>query len=187
LISTSRLESILGVEHVQILRDIVGHSSAKNTDGVVHSVCNGVAWSGTKPGSRTAGFQALVGGRAAAFTIATWEPDDQSPSAGKWSATRFAQLVETGVLASQVLPGLGSFAKFNGRSFQPRSFKLAAAGVIAAPLPGVRAGAAFWSNSKEHEIVSVGIGVSARASSATVAAKLNSLGGILVPNFGMTG
>ncbi|MDX6513608.1 MAG: hypothetical protein QOE36_3112 [Gaiellaceae bacterium] len=107
LISTGQLASILGLPHVEIVRNIPGGSGPTNSDGVTHSVCNGVAWSGTPPSTPSGIRSALASGTGAAFAIDTWAPDDASASVDRWKTKGFPRFVTT---AGTAVVALGRMA-----------------------------------------------------------------------------
>ena len=184
-VNTSFLGRMLGGDEIEVLRDITGKSSADNTEGDLHSVCNGVVWSGAKPKTRRAALGALQSGRGSAFAVATWEPDEESPYAAKWTGKPFSLLINTSILGSVVLPGLPPFAPYRIHKFTPKKFArkgLGANGVLGTPFVGVAAGEALWWSPAEHEIVSVSIGTTPRR---PLVKELNELGAIVLGGFGM--
>jgi hypothetical protein len=183
LIKGSTFKAILGGTSVQFARNLTAHSSKQNSSGVLHSVCNGYIWRGAKPGSRQAALQALRNGSASLFAIDTWEPDDQSPYAGKWLAKQFPLLVKSGG-GIAALPGLPHAAQLQAQAFKPKTYGIGARGVLARPAPGVAAGGAMWWKASEGEIVFVAIGA---GSGHSVPSELNRVGNLLAGGFGMLG
>jgi hypothetical protein len=179
--TSTQFGQILGGDNYQIVRDLTAKSSADNTSGVLHSVCNGYIWSGAKPKTRAAALAALRAGTGSAFAVDTWEPDDQSPYADKWVTNRFPLLVKGSFSKLPNLPGL---ARLNVRSFKPKTFGIGARGILSNPLPGVGAGAALWWKASEAEAAFVSIGAGARR---PLVREINQLGALIVGGFGMTG
>ena len=174
--------SILQGTTVSFVRNVTAVPSARNTSGVLHSVCNGYIWSGPKPESQEAALAALRAGTASAFAIDTWEPDDQSKYVDKWVGKGFSQLVKGGPATFPALPGIG---KYNARTFKPKNFgQLGSKGYRANPVPGVSAGAALWWKASEAEAAFVSIGVGGRH---RLVPEINQLGGLLTADFGMLG
>lgn len=181
--SSESFGAIMGGTDYQIVRDIPAKPSKDNTSGVLHSVCNGYIWSGTRPTNRVEALAALRAGTGSAFAVDTWEPDDQSKYVDHWVSKAFPLLAAHGA-GVPVLPGLPGAARNSVRAFKPKSFKIGARGVLANPLPGVTAGGAFWWKASEAEAVFVSIGAGGRR---PVVKELNQLGFLVVGGFGMLG
>jgi hypothetical protein len=181
--NSTTFKALMGGTHMQFARNVVAHPSKQNTSGVLHSVCNGYIWRGTKPASRQAAIQALRSGSISLFAIDTWEPDDLSPYADKWLAKQFPPLVKHGA-GITLLPGLPHAAQYQVQAFSPKTYGIGARGVLARPLPGVGAGGAMWWKASEGEVVFVAIGA---GSGHSIPTALNRAGQLLTGAFGMLG
>jgi hypothetical protein len=185
LIPTAKLASVLGFQHVQILRDLPGTSASDNVSGVTHSVCNGVAWNGAAPTSPAGVKAALVGARGAGFAIDTWAPDDASTYVDTWRNKGFESLVSGGV--SALLYTLG----FPGQNHLQRLLPVGgkpgvdgAIGALATPtaLPGVRTAGGGWWAYPSYAVVAIGI---EGAASDPSLGQLNELAKVGVTAFGL--
>lgn len=160
LIPTAKLASILGFQHVQVLRDLPGTSASDNVSGVTHSVCNGVAWSSAAPTTPAGVKAALAAARGAAFAIDTWAPDEASKYVDEWKTKGFDKLVAGGVsaLLHVVLTG--------GQNHLQRLLPVGgkpgidgAIGAVATPIgvPGARAAGGAWWAYPSYAVVAIGI------------------------------
>ena len=186
LISAAKLAAILGVEHVQVVKDLPGTSAADNVSGVTHSVCNGLAWTGAAPATRSAALFAVANGRGAAFALDTWSPDEASKYVDRWKSRGFGSLITGSHVGFLVLPGLGSFKTSHvKRLFSPyqtggdRAF-----GLIGNPLglTAVRAASGTWWSNPSAAIVSIVFGDTARRPTVQ---QLNQIAAIAVAAFGL--
>jgi hypothetical protein len=187
LISTGKLAAILGVEHVKIVKNLPGTSAADNTSGVTHSVCNGLAWSGIAPTTRSAALLALANGRAAAFALDVWAPDDASTFVDRWKSQGFDALVAGATTGVITLPGLPAFKPYHLRRLLPVGGKAGvdgAVGISGTPrgVTGVRAASGSWWSYPSAAIVSIAFVGSAR--NPTVK-QLNEIAKVVVSAFGL--
>lgn len=186
LISTAKLAAILGVQHVQIVKDLPGTSATDNVSGVTHSVCNGLAWSGTPPTTRSAALRALASGRGAAFALDTWAPDDASTYVDRWKSDGFDSLTGPAIIGSLTLPGLGSFKAYHVKrlSAPGQHGGDGALGLIGNPLAltTIRAASGTWWSDQSSAIVSI---VFADTASRPTVKQLNEIAAIAVAAFGL--
>lgn len=187
LISTGRLASILGLQYVQILRNIPGTSARDNGEGVTHSVCNGVAWSGTPPTTPSAVQRALANGIGAAFAIDTWAPDDASLYVDRWKTKGFEELTVDASKAAVLFPALPAFRPYRLRRLLPVGGAVGVDGAVGATAtpPGltqIRAGGGVWWAYPSSAAVSIAFEASARKPTVE---QLNRLAKIAVAAFGL--
>jgi hypothetical protein len=79
LITKSKLESILGLGHIEE-HDRLGHSYPSESDGMVHATCYGSAYSGATPTNLAQAKRKLADGSAAEFGWTTYGPDLGAPA-----------------------------------------------------------------------------------------------------------
>jgi hypothetical protein len=186
LIPTGRLASILGLQHVQILKNIPGTSAHDNSAGVTHSICNGVAWSGTPPTTPAGSRRALANGTGAAFAIATWAPDDASQYVDRWTTKGFVSLTDDASWAAVMLPALPAFRPYHFHGLLPVGGNGVDGGVGGTATPrrvtGIRAGGGMWWAYPSSRVVSVAFEGSARKPTVQ---QLNRLAKIGVAAFGL--
>jgi hypothetical protein len=187
LISTGQLASILGLEHVQILRNIPGTSARDNSEGVTHSVCNGVAWSGTPPTTPSGVRRALANGTGAAFAIDTWAPDDASLYVDRWKTKGFQELTIDASKAAVLFPALPAFRPYHIHRLLPVGGKVGVDGGVGATATpriatGIRAGGGVWWAYPSSAAVSIAFEGSARKPTVQ---QLNRLAKIAVAAFGL--
>ena len=187
LISTGRLASIFGLQHVQILRNIPGTSADDNIEGVTHSVCNGVAWSGTPPTTPSGVRRALANGTGAAFAIDTWAPDDASRYVDRWTTKGFEELTVDASKAAVLFPALPAFRPYHIHRLLPVGGKVGVDGGVggtATPrrVTGVRAGGGVWWAYPSSAAVSIAFEGSARKPTVE---QLNRIAKIAVAAFGL--
>ena len=185
LISTAKLASILGVQNVQIQSNIPGTSSVDNVSGVTHSVCNGLAWSGAAPTTKTSGLLAVASGKAAAFALDTWAPDEASKYVDRWTGKGYDDLLGPSIIGALVLPGFPPFKPYHPHRLHPRAVADEAIGVSGNPsdaLTTIVAASGVWYDAKSSAIVSIAVGGSAR--NPTVK-QLDRIAAIAVTAFGL--
>ena len=190
LISPAQLKTILAQQHVGILADESGTSSADNTSGVTHSYCNGVAYSGAQPKTPAGVRHALANGTGAGFAIDTWVPDEASADVDKWTLGGFADLVELVTdtsLEAIIAPGLPLFRATHIHVLTPVGAQFGgdgAAGAAAIPrnMPTVRGVGGAWWSSQSTAFIAIGFETSAKK--ATVK-RLNRLAQVAVTAFGL--
>ena len=188
MISSAKLAAILGVEHVQILKALPGTSSVDNVSGVTHSVCNGVAWSGTPPSTQSGALRALSSGRGAAFALDNWAPDEASKYVNRWKSKGFDALTLGTSWGVITLPGLPPFKPFHLHRLLPtggKPGKDGAIGVTGSPsgaLSTIRVAAGTWWSYPSSAIVSIAFGGSARNPTVT---QLNQIAQVAVTAFGV--
>lgn len=181
-VAASQLRSILGVGHIAYLKDLPGTSAPDNTAGVTHSVCTGVGWSGSQPSSPAASLAALRRGRAAAFAVETWAPDDVSQYVGKWTDTTYDTMTGVGLIQGLALPMLPFGQRHQVRTLHPPGNGWNAIGLTAVPMSGVLTAGGAWWNDSTYSIVGIAI---AQSSSRPVVKNLNKIAGIVITNFGL--
>jgi hypothetical protein len=187
LISTGQIGSIFGLQHVQILKNILGTSAHDNTAGVTHSVCNGVAWSGTPPTTSAGVQQKLASGTGAAFAIDTWAPDNASANVEKWKTKGFDQLTGNATKAAVLFPALPAFRPYHIHRLLPVGGKVGVDGAVGGTatlqvMTGIRAGGGVWWAYPSSAAVSIAFEGSARKPTVE---QLNRLAKIAVGAFGL--
>jgi hypothetical protein len=185
LLSTTRIGAVLGQRNVEIRKNVAGKSSADNVFGVTHSICFGVAWSGAEPTTAAESRLAAANGRAAAFAIDTWAPDESSRYVARWKAEGFDRLTNGFTAAAILFGGLPGAPSYRLHRLLPLGAKAGVDGAIGAtatPAPGIRSAAGAWWAYPSYALVSIAIVGAANDPSV---AQLNELAKVAVTTFGL--
>jgi hypothetical protein len=181
LISASQVTSILGLSHVEVVKDLIDHSSQHDTLGVLHSVCWEVAWSGSMPTPKDA-LQRYHNGTLAVFNISTWHPDPISPYAvSVWEKTGYNRLIGASIQGELTLPGLTGAS--NAKAFLPPALGGHRTGATWSSVTGERIAAGTWWNDTSFRIIGISLG---EAPSKPVVKQLKRFARIVVPAFGLS-
>jgi len=166
LISKAKLESILGLGHVE-WRDRPAHLYPEETDGMSHTNCYGTAYSGSTPFTLAQKKRKITEGKAAAFGWEVWGPDMGAPSEDLqlWERplTGGYERVTTGITHDPVaiLAGLQYAAKHKGGVFSVPALgaetHIGVQAEVGGLLPGVRAAGGAWTTASHFALFEAAI------------------------------
>jgi hypothetical protein len=179
LVSTGKLESVLGLPQAQVARNFEGTTPAspgRDTE------CITGLWDGAPPTSRAAVVRAVKSGHAAQIGMETWAPNDGSPDASKW-AKEFAKLVTEFKTGATAFPALFTRAGWPSKPFKPTSLGHPTAGFTFAmqkTFKGVLTAVACWWNPKTQSALCL---LDEEAASRPVVKHLDRIAAVAVPKF----